>query len=59
MIAPLAILLSSLTTVDIDDNNIRTSRKNVSANGLDSRIQIVETNPDDGLIPLARLGVEK
>ncbi|PLB42700.1 DUF890 domain protein [Aspergillus candidus] len=51
--------LWKFVATDIDDNNIRTSRKNVSANGLESRIQIVETNPDDDLIPLAKLGVGK
>ncbi|OJZ90329.1 hypothetical protein ASPFODRAFT_28840 [Aspergillus luchuensis CBS 106.47] len=37
---------------DIDNDNIRTSRDTVSANKLDSRIEIIQTDPKDELIPL-------
>ncbi|KAL4905167.1 hypothetical protein BDW74DRAFT_185245 [Aspergillus multicolor] len=44
---------------DIDDENIRTSTRTVQANNLDSRIRIVKTSPDDDLISLSTLGVER
>ncbi|KAL5340372.1 hypothetical protein BJX70DRAFT_361565 [Aspergillus crustosus] len=45
---------------DIDDENIRTSTRVISENGLESRIRIVRTSPNDTLIPLNKdLGVER
>ncbi|KAL4951051.1 hypothetical protein BDW69DRAFT_186748 [Aspergillus filifer] len=44
---------------DIDDQNIKTSTRTVKANQLDSRIRIVKTSPDDALVPLQTLGVER
>ncbi|KAL1964388.1 hypothetical protein VTN77DRAFT_6946 [Rasamsonia byssochlamydoides] len=44
---------------DIDDKNINWSRRNVSQNGLESRIKIVKTEKTDPLIPLGtKFGVE-
>ncbi|BCR94884.1 DUF890 domain protein [Aspergillus luchuensis] len=45
---------------DIDNDNIRTSRDTVSANKLDSRIEIIQTDPKDELIPLdTKLNVDR
>ncbi|OJJ72350.1 hypothetical protein ASPBRDRAFT_42038 [Aspergillus brasiliensis CBS 101740] len=45
---------------DIDNDNIRTSRETVSANKLDSRIEIIQTDPKDELIPLdTKLNVDR
>lgn len=45
---------------DIDEENVKTSSKNVSENGLKDRIQVVKTDPSDGLIPLhTKLGIER
>ena len=39
---------------------MKTSSKNVSENGLKDRIQVVKTDPSDGLIPLhTKLGIER
>ncbi|GES64045.1 DUF890 domain protein [Aspergillus terreus] len=44
---------------DIDEANVKSSSKNVSENGLKDRIQIVKTDPSDGLIPLhTKLGID-
>ncbi|GAT19611.1 DUF890 domain protein [Aspergillus luchuensis] len=49
-----------LTYADIDNDNIRTSRDTVSANKLDSRIEIIQTDPKDELIPLdTKLNVDR
>ncbi|KAI9037421.1 DUF890 domain protein [Aspergillus affinis] len=46
--------------VDIDNDNIHSSKETVKNNGLESRIRIVKTDPADGLIPLHdRLGVDR
>ncbi|GIJ91333.1 hypothetical protein Asppvi_010298 [Aspergillus pseudoviridinutans] len=45
---------------DIDDENVRTARENVSNNGLDGRIRVFKTEPNDDLIPLdTKLDVQK
>lgn len=45
---------------DIDDPNIHSSKETVDANGLQSRIRIVKTDPTDGLIPLqTKLGADR
>ncbi|CAI7672975.1 unnamed protein product [Penicillium palitans] len=41
---------------DIDSNNIRTSRHNVALNNLESRIQIIHSDPTGPLFPLEKLG---
>ncbi|KAJ5247815.1 hypothetical protein N7468_002798 [Penicillium chermesinum] len=40
---------------DIDENNIRTSKENVALNQLQSRIRIIQTDPQDSLFPLDKL----
>lgn len=37
---------------DIDDKNLQYALKNVSQNGLESRIRVIKTEPSDPLIPL-------
>ncbi|KAL4940127.1 hypothetical protein BDV06DRAFT_224369 [Aspergillus oleicola] len=49
----------SFIASDIDDENIKTSTRTVKANKLDSRIRIVKTSPDDALIPLRTLDIER
>ncbi|GKZ97352.1 hypothetical protein AnigIFM59636_000735 [Aspergillus niger] len=45
---------------DIDKDNIRTSRDTISKNKLDSRIEIIQTDPKDELIPLdTKLNVDR
>ncbi|KAF7163559.1 hypothetical protein CNMCM5623_008408 [Aspergillus felis] len=45
---------------DIDDENVRTARENVSNNGLDGRIRVFKTEPKDDLIPLdTKLDVQR
>ncbi|KAL4803186.1 hypothetical protein BDV18DRAFT_163242 [Aspergillus unguis] len=44
---------------DVDVENVRTSTHTVKTNKLDSRIRIVKTSPDDALISLNALGVER
>lgn len=38
--------------LDIDDENIRLSKKTVTANKLEFRIQVKKTSPTDKLIPI-------
>lgn len=45
-------------TLDIDDDNIRTSREAVSGNKFESRIRIAKTDPSGALIPLDKLELE-
>ncbi|KAJ5518826.1 hypothetical protein N7453_001248 [Penicillium expansum] len=45
-----------ISPTDIDSNNIRTSRHNVSLNNLESRVQIVHSDPTGPLFPLENLG---
>lgn len=42
---------------DIDDGNIQTATRTVSANGLESRIQIIKTDSNSELIPFKQSGV--
>ncbi|RAL08555.1 DUF890 domain protein [Aspergillus homomorphus CBS 101889] len=42
----------NFVATDIDKGNIESSQANISANGLDSRITIYKTDPEDKLIPL-------
>ncbi|GFG09050.1 putative methyltransferase-like protein C27D7.08c [Aspergillus udagawae] len=45
---------------DIDDENVRTARENVTNNGLDGRIRVFKTEPKDDLIPLdTKLDVQR
>lgn len=44
---------------DIDDENIQTATKTVTRNGLESRIQIIKTEPTSELIPLQKSGFER
>ncbi|KAJ9489616.1 hypothetical protein VN97_g3633 [Penicillium thymicola] len=43
---------------DIDSNNIRTSQHNVALNNLESRIQVVHSDPTGPLFPLDKLGCQ-
>lgn len=45
--------------VDIDDENVQNAQKTVSANNLESRIKITQTDPSSELIPLQKLGHER
>jgi 23S rRNA (adenine1618-N6)-methyltransferase len=46
--------------LDIDDENVRTARENVTNNGLDSRIRVFKTERKDDLIPLdTKLDVQR
>jgi len=47
-----------IVMIDIDRDNIRTSQQNVALNGLESRIQIINSDPDGPLFPLDKLGHE-
>jgi hypothetical protein len=44
--------------IDIDPDNIRTSQHNVALNNLESRIQIIKSDPDGPIFPLEKLGRE-
>ncbi|QKX59833.1 uncharacterized protein TRUGW13939_06975 [Talaromyces rugulosus] len=44
---------------DIDEDNIVSSRKTVSENQKSDRITVVKTDPDDLLIPLDKLGIDR
>lgn len=46
------MLCLNAPSIDIDSQNIETAEKNVSQNGLQSRIRIIKTKPEDRLIPL-------
>lgn len=45
-----------INLTDIDSNNIRTSQHNVALNNLESRIQIIHSDPTGPLFPLEKLG---
>lgn len=46
--------------IDIDDDNIRNAKKTVSMNELESRIQIIKSDPSSELIPLQiKLGAKR
>uniref|UniRef100_A0A093XCN2 Putative methyltransferase-like protein C27D7.08c n=1 Tax=Talaromyces marneffei PM1 TaxID=1077442 RepID=A0A093XCN2_TALMA len=51
--------MSLILWLDIDGSNISSSRKVVSDNKLDDRITILETKPNDPLIPIDRLDVDR
>lgn len=52
--------IASIRLADIDDENVKSSKRNVTLNKLDSRIRIVKTDATDGLIPLNdKTGVER
>ncbi|KAK9545548.1 hypothetical protein V6000_009962 [Aspergillus fumigatus] len=45
---------------DIDNENVRTARENVTNNGLDGRIRVFKTERTDDLIPLdTKLGIQR
>lgn len=44
---------------DIDEKNARTAEQNVKLNKLESRIQIVRTDPKDSLFPLDKFGQKR
>ncbi|CAI7647123.1 unnamed protein product [Penicillium glandicola] len=46
----------NFVATDIDLNNIRTSQHNVTLNNLESRILIINSDPDGPLFPLEKLG---
>lgn len=46
--------------LDIDNENVRTARENVTNNGLDGRIRVFKTERTDDLIPLdTKLGIQR
>jgi Predicted O-methyltransferase len=45
-----------INPTDIDPNNTRTSQHNVALNNLESRIQIIHSDPTGPLFPLEKLG---
>ena len=47
-----------INPTDIDSNNIRTSQHNVALNNLESRIRIVQSDPNGPLISLEKLGYQ-
>jgi hypothetical protein len=47
-----------IVVIDIDPDNLRTSQHNVTLNNLDSRIRIINSDPDGPLFPLEKLGHE-
>lgn len=47
-----------INPTDIDSNNIRTSQHNVALNNLESRIQVVHSDPTGPLFPLDKLGCQ-
>ncbi|KAF4217018.1 hypothetical protein CNMCM8980_003986 [Aspergillus fumigatiaffinis] len=52
--------LWDFVATDIDDENVRTARENVTNNGLDSRIRVFKTERKDDLIPLdTKLDVQR
>ncbi|KAJ5191360.1 uncharacterized protein N7498_010345 [Penicillium cinerascens] len=44
---------------EIDENNARTAEQNVKLNKLESRVQIVRTDPKDSLFPLNKFGQKR
>lgn len=51
--------IDRLINADIDEKNLEWARRNVSQNGLESRINIVKTEQSGPLIPLTQLGLER
>ncbi|CAG7942070.1 unnamed protein product [Penicillium olsonii] len=47
-----------IVVTDIDPGNIRTAQENVALNELESRIRIIESDPDGPLFPLEKIGRE-
>ncbi|KAJ5576072.1 hypothetical protein N7535_002998 [Penicillium sp. DV-2018c] len=47
---------SLINPTDVDENNIRTAQRNVVLNNLDSRIQLVKSDPAGPLFPLDQIG---
>jgi tRNA1(Val) A37 N6-methylase TrmN6 len=45
--------------VDIDNRNISSSRKTISDNKLEDRVTIIKTKPNDPLIPIDKLDVDR
>ncbi|QSZ34418.1 hypothetical protein DSL72_006010 [Monilinia vaccinii-corymbosi] len=48
--------LWKFTGIDIDDKSISFARENVQINGLQSRVQLIQTQPQGPLIPLDEIG---
>lgn len=44
--------------LDIDEKSLGYAKKNVQANGLESRIRLLKRKPEDPLIPLEELGLD-
>lgn len=57
-VRPVENLQHPLIVIDIDPGNINTARENVALNQLESRIRIIESDPDGPLFPLEKLGRE-
>ena len=51
--------LHSLTELDIDEKNLDFAKRNILANGLQSRIRPILTKPDEPFIPLDKLNLER
>lgn len=45
--------------IDIDSKNISSSRKTISDNKLDDRVMIIQTKPNDPLIPIDKLDIDR
>jgi len=43
---------------DIDEKSIQFAKKNVQENGLQNRIKLLQTKPDEPLLPLDNMGIE-
>ena len=44
---------------DIDEKSIQFAKKNVQENGLQNRIKLLQTKPDEPLLPLDNMGIER
>jgi predicted O-methyltransferase YrrM len=45
--------------IDINEKSFQFASQNVQLNGLQNRIKLLQTQPDDPLIPLDAMGFEK
>jgi 23S rRNA (adenine1618-N6)-methyltransferase len=45
--------------IDIDEKSLQFARQNVEANNLQNRIKLLQTSPNDPLLPLNKMGFEK
>lgn len=50
---------STHSDTDIDDKSLQFAKQNVKDNNLQNRIKLLQTQPDDPLLPLDKMGFEK